>query len=55
LVIYEGQCWHLAEMRLAGERLVIFGVSCGVAYVEVFDKKTGEALCRFSTEYLVKI
>jgi hypothetical protein len=48
---YEGQGWHIAEMRVAGETLNVFGISEGSAYIEVFDKKTGENRCRFSTSY----
>jgi hypothetical protein len=51
LMNYQGQGWHVAEMRLAGETLTVFGISEGSAYIEVFDKKTGENRCRFSTSY----
>ncbi len=52
---YEGQGWHVAEMRWAGETLAVFGISEGAAYIEVFDKKTGENRCRFSTAYFAAI
>jgi hypothetical protein len=51
LVEYEGKGWHLAEIRLVGERLAVFGISDDSAYVEAFDKKTGANQCRFSTAY----
>jgi hypothetical protein len=51
LMSYQGQGWHLAEMRLVRGTLVAFGVSDGCAYIEVFDTKTGENRCRFSTTY----
>ena len=50
LMNYEGRGWHLAN-SLAGETLTIFGISEGSAYIEVFDKNTGENRCRFSTSY----
>jgi hypothetical protein len=51
LMNYEGQGWHFAELRLASETLTVFGISEGSAYIEVFNKKTGENRCRFSTAY----
>jgi hypothetical protein len=48
---YGGQGWHFAETRLGGETLTVFGISEGSAYIEVFDKNTGENRCRFSTSY----
>jgi hypothetical protein len=53
LIGYEGQGWHFAEMSLADDRIAVFGVSDGAAYVEVFDKKTGANRCRFSTMYFM--
>ena len=52
---YQGQGWHLAEIRLAGETLAVFGISDGSAYVELFDKKTGQNRCKFSTAYFAEI
>ncbi len=51
LKAYGGQGWHFAETRLGGETLTVFGISEGSAYIEVFDKNTGENRCRFSTSY----
>ena len=51
LMSYQGQGWHFAEIRSAGETISLFGISEGGAYVEVFDKKSGENRCRFSTSY----
>jgi hypothetical protein len=53
LLNYEGQGWHFAEISIADERLVVFGISDGSAYVEVLDKKTGKNRCRFSTMYFL--
>jgi hypothetical protein len=51
LTNYEGQGWHFAEVRSVGQTLTVFGISEGSAYIEVFDKKTGENRCRFGTAY----
>jgi hypothetical protein len=51
LTDYDGDGWHVAELRLVGETLAIFGVSDSAAYIELFDKKTGKNRCRFSTAY----
>ena len=44
--------WHHAEFHTTEDTLVIFGVTDAGFYVEIFDKKTGENLCRFSSAYL---
>ena len=46
-----GQDWHVVEIRVAGGKVAVFGVSSDTAYVEMFDQKTGENQCRFGTEY----
>ena len=48
---YSGQGWHVVELRLAGDKLAVFGVSTGTAYIEVFDRRTGENQYRFGTSY----
>jgi hypothetical protein len=48
---YGGAGWHLVMMRLAGDRIIMFGITFRSVYVEVFDIKTGKVLCRFSTTY----
>jgi hypothetical protein len=51
LINYDGQGWHLAELRLTRETVAVFGISEGDAYVEVFGKESGDCRCRFSTSY----
>jgi hypothetical protein len=46
-----GLSWQCVEMQLVGDRLGVFGISFFGAYVEVFDARTGENECRFSTSY----
>jgi hypothetical protein len=46
-----GSDWHVVIIRLSPETLAVFGFSFRAAYVEVFDRKTGENQCRFSTAY----
>jgi len=48
---YSGSGWHFVTMRSAGDKLAVFGISSRTVYAEVFDKKTGENRCRFSTAY----
>ena len=52
VVSYTGKGWHFAEIRLERGLLFVFGLSGDSAYVEIFDKSTGENSCRFSTAYL---
>lgn len=47
-----GSGWHYARIHVVNERVVVFGWDHRTLYVEVFDKKAGENLCRFSTAYL---
>ncbi len=47
-----GQGWHFVAVRSATQRLAVFGMDSRTVYVEVFDKKTGQNLCRFSTAYV---
>jgi hypothetical protein len=49
---YSGSGWHFVTIRSAGEKLAVFGMDFRTVYVEVFDKKTGENRCRFSTAYV---
>ncbi len=51
IVGYSGSSWHVVTIDLTEETLVVFGISGTVVYVEVFDRKTGENRCRFSTAY----
>jgi hypothetical protein len=51
LTAFEGKGWHHVEMRVTGQALTVFGISDGAVYIEVFDRKTGENRCRFSTAY----
>jgi hypothetical protein len=48
---YSGSDWHVVETRSSAETLAVFGFSGSAVYVEVFDRKTGENRCRFSTAY----
>ena len=48
---YGGSGWHFVTMTSASEKLAVFGITYRTVYVEVFDKKTGENRCRFSTAY----
>ncbi len=52
---YAGSGWHLVALRSAGEKLAVFGMDFRTVYVEVFDKRTGENRCRFSTAYLDEV
>jgi hypothetical protein len=45
---WSGVGHHVVELEAAGDRLAVFGIS-GVAYIEVFDIKTGKNLFRFGT------
>jgi hypothetical protein len=51
LTAWDGLGWHLATIRAAEDRLVVFGVSGEAAYIEVFDIKTGVNRGRFNTFY----
>jgi hypothetical protein len=51
LTAWDGLGFHLATMRLTGDRLIVFGVSGEAAYIEVFDIKTGVNRGRFNTFY----
>ena len=53
LMSYTGIGWHEVTLRVGSHGVTVFGVSGNVAYVEEFDKKTGDPTCRFSTLYLV--
>jgi hypothetical protein len=44
---------HDAMIRSTDESVAVFGLAGGCAYVDVFDKTTGENRCRFSTGYSV--
>jgi hypothetical protein len=47
---YTGPGRHFVTIRSTRDKIVVFGLSSfGSAYVEVFDKKTGENRCRFNT------
>jgi hypothetical protein len=49
---YSGTGGHFIIIRSTREEIAVFGItSFGSAYVEVFDKKTGENRCRFCTRY----
>jgi len=50
-VNYHGLGWHVVGMRLVAEKLAVFGVSEGTAYIEVFDCESGENQYRFGTAY----
>ena len=47
-----GSHWHHAELRTTQNTLIVFGSSNLEIYIEIFDKKTGKNLCRFSSAYL---
>lgn len=49
LMNYQGWGWHSVELRATDERLSVFGLSTDIAYLEVFDRNTGENLWRFNT------
>jgi hypothetical protein len=49
--LYDGQGFGRVELRKHGDEVVAFGVSVGVAYIEVFDGATGGCRARFCTEY----
>jgi hypothetical protein len=51
LGIYDGQGFGKVELREHGDEVVAFGVSVGVAYIEVFEGATGVCRVRFCTEY----
>ena len=42
---------HDAKLQVRGDEVIVFGVTDGAAYIEVFDTKTGWNLWRFSTGY----
>ena len=48
---YTGQGWHQAELTLTSGNITVFGVAGDTAYVEMFDRKTGKNIVRFSTSY----
>jgi hypothetical protein len=52
LILYQGRGCHLAECCVTEETLTIFGVSDSCAYIEVFDKLSGQIQWRFCTSYL---
>ena len=49
LTAYTGYGWHEVEIRTTSDQLVVFGLSTHIAYVEVFDRRTGQNLWRFNT------
>jgi hypothetical protein len=51
VIVNSGPDWHAVSIRSSGEALGVFGFSSRAVYVEVFDRKTGENRCRFSTAY----
>jgi hypothetical protein len=51
IVAGSGHDWHVVTIRSTGGTLVLFGISRWAVYIEVFDRKTGENRCRFSTAY----
>jgi len=55
IVNTSGSDWHVVTTRSSGETLVVFGFSGSAVYIEVFDCKTGENRCRFSTAYFDEI
>ena len=50
---FEGQGWHAVDMQVRGDVVILFGVSNRTAYIEAFDRKTGENRCRFGTGYFI--
>ena len=51
LVAYGGLGLHFALVRIAPDRLVVFGISGQGPYIEEFDKKSGKNLSRFSSAF----
>lgn len=49
LLAYSGWGWHEVAFRSTSDKLVVFGLSSNIAYIEVFDKHTGADLWRFNT------
>jgi hypothetical protein len=46
---------HIAEIRSTDQEIAVFGVADTTAYIEVFDKRTGENKYRFGTAYFQRI
>ncbi len=49
VVGHSGHDSHAVTIHASDEKIVVFGVSGFAVYAEVFDRKTGENRCRFST------
>jgi len=52
LMSYTGMGWHHVDLQVTTGTIVVFGISTVTAYVEAFDKRSGESRCRFGTRYL---
>jgi len=46
---YTGKGFHLCELGIAGDNVVVFGGGDDVLYIQAFNWKTGEAEWQFST------
>jgi hypothetical protein len=47
--------WHIVTLHPSAESLVVFGASFSAMYVELFELKTGQSRCRFSTAYFNRV
>ena len=51
---YNGICFHFVEIVTTQNQVILFGLGGAAAYLEAFDAKTGDPICRFSTLNLWK-